>query len=311
MNITSIESVLFSDIEWSSYNLILCASGFEARSSHIIRSMPQDVYAKTYVFGFSSEFKTLSREDNDELFYKLLNRDIFIASDHVSVESEICRLLSNSGKLASKLRVFIDYSAMSRDWYGYILTWAKYQNICNAVELDFGYSHGSYAAAFGPLRIKEILCVPGFEGSGAGSRITTAFFGLGFDSAATLTVNDLIEPDRAICFLARSSTTDPHADKVLEENAEMVRDARSKVLELPLTDVRRAVSSLLERISTENEESGEVLLVPMGPKTHVLACLLACHVSPKIACMHAKGTRAHPVQVSANGPISVARVIYS
>ncbi|MCM2296603.1 hypothetical protein [Rhodoferax sp.] len=310
MNITLIESVASDCVDWESYDLIILASGFEERSIHIAKSLPKSVHSCVHVFGFSNELKTLSRESNDVVFRRIIGDSIFVSNNKGECEREFCRVFSTAAQGKSKLRVFVDYSTMSRDWYGYILTWAKYQNVCTTVELDFAYSHGIYASSFCPLQISEIVCVPGFEGGGAGSRVTTALYGLGFDSAATLTVNELIEPDRVVCFLARGGISDPHADIVLRENREMVESSRSSVLELPISDIRRSTSLLLEKLSSMNEASEEILLVPMGPKTHVLACLLACHILPKIACLHAKGTRNLPVQVSAAGPVSISRVVY-
>jgi hypothetical protein len=310
MNIASIDAVPFDEIDWQSYDLILLSSGFEERSSHIAKYLPESIYGRVHVLGFQDELGTLSRKCNDEIFHDIVGDKIFISSLLTDYEQELCKIISLSTKGKTKLKVFIDYSAMTRAWYGYVLTWAKYQEKCAYIELDFAYSHGIYANTFNPLLISEIVCVPGFEGGGAGSRFTTALFGLGFDSAATLTVNELVEPDRVVCFLAKGSISDPHADRVLRENKEMVENSRASVLELPISDIRRATSLLLENVSKGDEESEEILLVPMGPKTHVLACLLACHISPKIACLHVKGTRSQPVQVSAAGPISISRVVY-
>lgn len=310
MNIALIESIAFSDIDWHSYDLIIFSSGFEERSSHIVKYVPPVVRRNTHVFGFPNQLSTLSRKSNDDIFGHITGDNVFTTSSEGEYEQELCKRMIESARGKSKLKILVDYSTMTRSWYGYILTWSKHQNVCTSIEIDFAYSHGIYQNEFSPLQISEIACVSGFEGGGAGSRVTTALFGLGFDSAATLTVNELIEPDKVVCFLARGGLSDPHADKVLKENTEMMENSRASILELPTHDIRRATSLLLEKISTMDGESQEILLVPMGPKTHVLACLLACHVSPKITCLHAKGTRVQPVQVSAAGPISVSRVIY-
>jgi hypothetical protein len=208
------------------------------------------------------------------------------------------------------IKIAVDYSAMTRDWYGRILTWARYQTKFKEVTVDFFYSHGIYCAKFDHLQIKDIVCVPGYEGVGAGARFTTAFFGLGFDGGATSTVGELIEADRTICFVARGGSVDPHADEVTAKNSEIIRESNTDLIFLPLSDVRRATSILLESIGKYCNDSDKVLVIPMGPKPHILVSLLACQIVPSAACLHVRGARGAPVQVTASGEIACTRVQY-
>lgn len=308
MNIREIEALPFDEIEWSRYQGIFAASGFEARSTHVPSLVPKDQITKLFVIGFSSDRDTLSRRENDQWFTDATGLEPTIPDSPTHTESIIYGYLNSI--VGEDVFIAVDYSTMTRDWYGRILTWAKYQTKYCSVTLDFYYSHGVYRSEFDHLQIKDIVCVPGYEGVGAGARYTTAFFGLGFDGAATSTVGDLIEADKLICFIARGGDIDPHADEVLSKNSQLLSESRTTPISLPLSDVRRSTSILLENINQHCNDSDKVIVIPMGPKPHVLASLIACQIISKAACLHVKGTRKDPVQVDAAGPVTVTRIRY-
>lgn len=82
------------------------------------------------------------------------------------------------------LRIFVDYSVMTRAWYGYILTWLKYSGDVAAADVDFVYAYGEYLGEFAPLRIEDMPAIQGFEGGCAGSGQTVAFWA--WDMTGTL-----------------------------------------------------------------------------------------------------------------------------
>lgn len=308
MKIKGIESFSFESTCWETYNLIFVASGFEERSTHLATHIPNENLDQLKVIGFDDNRDTLSRAKNDKWFTERTRRPIHIPISTNEVEQLIYGSLNSL--TSDTVKIAVDYSAMTRDWYGRILTWARYQTKFKEVTVDFFYSHGSYCSKFDHLQIKDIVCVPGYEGVGAGARFTTAFFGLGFDGGATSTVGELIEADRTICFVARGGAVDPHADEVTSKNSEIIRESNADLIYLPLSDVRRATSILLENIGKYCNDSDKVLVIPMGPKPHILASLLACQIVPSAACLHVRGARGTPVQVTASGEIACTRVQY-
>lgn len=293
------------------YDLAIFASGFEARATNILK-LTSVRPRSCRVLGFSNDRETLSRKTNDQVF-----SDAGWAVDIVpetEADQYIYEMLNHAHSSCDsrETRILVDYSVMTRAWYGAILNWAAALDDGTAVQIDFAYSHGDYARKFGPLKIEDIVSLSGFEGISSGARSTTAFFGLGFDKYATLSVLDRIEPDDVYCFVARSGDSADSADYVLSENSEVVDAAQGKVFSLPIASVAESFRIICEHVSIIEDDPSqrdtEIAIVPMGPKPHVLASLLAAQRMPRVACLHVKGERAEPVEVKATGIVTACRV---
>jgi hypothetical protein len=309
MRFKSVETQIEISNEPRYYDLAIFSSGFEKRAIHIASHIDSQISKKFIVLGFRGDQDVLSRKENDRYF-----TDKFGAEQlHQLGSSDDQHIFSllNELEIADEglpLRILVDYSVMTRSWYSAILTWARFAQFNSSIELDFAYSCGEYLGDFGPLSISEIVSLPGFEGISGGFRRTTAIFGLGYDKYATLAVYDRLEPDSVYCCIAQRYPDDENSNKVLKENDELV-EASTKLIQLPLTDITLAFS-LLSDLILSLERSTHIVMVPMGPKTHVLVTLLAALRMPWITCLHAKGDRSTPIQVEASGPLSLCRVIF-
>ena len=310
MKLTRLKRLSYDEIQWDGYDLILLASGFEDRSCFTLASIPESAIGKCVVLGFVNDRNILSRPKNDELFAnKRLVPSVFAdpqAYENLITES-LCSLSHSVGD--RPLRVFIDYSVMTRSWYGFLLTWLKYSVQFAMSDVDFIYAHGRYESEFEPLHIDEIMAIPGFEGGCAGARRTIAFFGLGYDRYATLAVNELIEPDHVTCYIAREGTSDINSQRVLDQNKEILALSDTPAIYLPLGNIQDSFRILYEHF-TQVPNEDEVIAIPMGPKPHVLATLMVAQNVQRVTCLHARGSRIKPVQVLASGVVSAWRGEY-
>lgn len=307
MKFTSVTSHNQLNADRNSYALGLFATNHEHRAVYIRQQCRGDEFERMVVFVPPSD--SLSSRANLEYLSGVAGCEIFHV-DGLTDDERIFSLLEevSASNLGTVLRIFIDYSSMSRLWYGAILNWARFSEREKDIEIDFAYASGKYLDKFGPLPISELESLPYFEGVSGGFRKTTALFGLGYDKYATLAVYDRIEPDVLYCCVACLTPNDASSFKARAENHEIV-EAASSILELPLMNVASTFRLLCDLISSIERDS-QIVVVPMGPKSHVLATLLVALRMPWITCLHAKGTRPEPPQVDAVGPISVARVYF-
>lgn len=308
MKFSTVEQRDTLESEAGYYDLCIVASGFEARSTHVASVIKRDISRKLVVLGFDDQPSKLDRRQNDLYFASWSDSPILIV-DEVADEF-IFRLLRSEweSRIGREFRILVDYSVMSRSWYAAIITWVRHLSSDAPVILDFVYSCGQYADNYPALSISEIESVPGFEGISGGFRRTSAVFGLGYDKYATLAVYDRIEPDNVYCCVAKQSPVDSGAERALRENSVIVETAK-KIIELPLVDVSETVRQLCDHV-LGIERDTHIVIVPMGPKTHVLATLLMAIRLPWVTCLHAKGTRIEPVQVRASGVLSITRVSF-
>lgn len=293
------------------YHLALFASGFEARSKFIAESARPKAICSSVIL-FAEDTETLSRPDNDSFFGASFGSEaltVSAAGERDAILTTLRSLVSTTNR-QKVLRIFVDYSAMTRTWYGAVLSYFKHLARECPVEIDFVYSHGKYQGDFGPMAVTEIVAQPGFAGLSSGMRETVALFGLGLDKYASLAVFDRIEPDVSHYFIARPSDRDGLTEeKVRLENAELIAQMSDASLLLPLEDVGETFRLLCERVNVLDRQK-QVVIVPMGPKPHVLASLLVTLRLPRVACLHVRGVRKPPVQVLALGSASACRVCF-
>lgn len=297
-------------LQWDQYDAIILASGFEARSVFILQKIPLIHRSKCIVLGFDDATNFLSRKINDGI-YEDAGIKPFVSHTPLDYDELLKTALYRASRdvTGRPIKVFVDYSVMTRVWYAYILTWMKYSGDVSSADVDFAYAHGSYEGRFEDLQIKQTNTISGFEGVSAGSRRTIALYGLGYDRFATLTVHDIIQPDSFFCYIADDPDDDRPAQHVAKENAEIIDLSGTPPILLSLNNLLDVVSEL-SKIISEAPEVDEIIAVPMGPKTHVLGTLLAGQHLPRLTCMHPLGYRANPVQVQAQGRISCWRVEY-
>lgn len=310
MILRNIGEILFPSTVWEDYDAIFLASGFEERSRFILDQLPRDLQAPCFVLGFVEDKDKLSRRENDAAFSArgfpphLCYSDLL--EDNIRTWLEDVMLRPAKGEFR---RILIDYSVMTRSWYAFFLTWLRYSQHTTGVDVDFLYTHGSYLSNFEPLHIRDVSAIPGFEGSCSAARRTVALFGLGFDRYASLAVHEQIEPDEVVCLVAQDSLVDPKAERVLEENKDILGISGVEPIRMPLGNMPECVRIMREQVD-QVDASDEVVFVLMGPKPHVLAGLLVSQLVPRVTCLHARGYRKNPVQVAANGKVSLWRLAY-
>jgi hypothetical protein len=307
--VTSIR-VLDSDLEAVGamrYDVCLFASGFESRCVHVPGLIDPGTIANPLVFGFTEEAKCESRVRNDATFLeKWKCVPILLSGDD---EKPIYEHLSlHTKSLNGPIHILIDYSSMSRLWYTAVLNWARFAASGRTVLIDFVYAMGQYEEEKRPFVIRDMVSIPGCEGRAYRLRESVAVFGLGFHGLAALCVLDHLEADTVYAFLAAPGSSAEYVERTKELNKELIGNPKTKaLLDFPLASVEASYRSLAEVIAPHRPD-GEITLIPMGPKPHVLASILVAMRFPEVACLRVT-SKSSRVDVTANGDIVVTRVI--
>lgn len=285
------------------FDLGVFASGYENRCTHIISKLDIDKISSKLILGFNEYNGGKQRALNDKFF-----KDIGLTINAISDEDDIYELFNeiNFNK-AGVIKIFIDYSSMSRNWYNAVISWFKYQeNIKNDIEIYFGYSVGSYESHFEPIMIKDIVSIPGLEGSDIFNEKSVALFGIGYEGDAAFSVYDQLEPDILHLFSADAN----EREKSLELNRELIKHTNGRVEKIPINSVETGFRAIGEMVSGYINNS-HITIVPMGPKPLSLASLLICHRFSQITCLHVLGKRKVPFEnVNPTGEVVVSKVIF-
>lgn len=291
------------------YDLAIFASGVEQRCTLIPELLKREHVIESVVFGYEESKEDYYRPDNDKYFRSEWADDITIASDsNDTVIYDRLRRVDLDGK--ERFRILVDYSTMSRLWYGSILNWLRYFDGESEVEIDFLYSLGVYKNEFSPLVIEDILAIPGYEGSPIVDARSLAIFGLGFDGIATLGAFDLIEPNIVYAYLASPGAAEGYAEQTEKYNNLFLSGYVENLLKVPILSIEATLKSLTELISPHRGETN-IIIVPMGPKPHVLAAMLLClRFEKEVTCLRVRGRREPRVDVEATGSVVATRVFF-
>lgn len=208
------------------------------------------------------------------------------------------------------IKILIDYSSMSRLWYTALLNWARFTLPNKELLIDFVYSIGKYIEGESQMVIRKMLSLPGCEGRPFRLRESIAVFGLGFYGMAALCVLDRLEVDTVYTFLAIHEPLKSYVEKTRKSNYDLMHNYKTKAnVELPLISIENSYRYLANLISPYRT-NGEITLVPMGPKPHVLTSILVAMRFKEVSCLRVSGDE-DIQETEASGEMICTRIIVS
>ncbi len=289
------------------YELAIFASGYESRCVHVSGLINPQTVSFPLICGFIEESEGERRRDHDKILTERWKcpPTLMDANDEKPIYAHLSQYTRD---VRQPVRILIDYSSMSRLWYTAVLNWARFAAAGKEVIIDFVYATGDYEEPEQDMVIREMVSLPGCEGRAYRLRESIAVFGLGFQGLATLCVLDQLEADTVYAFLSSPGVTEDVVAKVREVNKELITNRKTKaLLELSLSSVASSYRGLAETIAPHRTD-GEITLVPMGPKPHVLASILIAMRFPEVACLRVS-ERPDKRDVKAAGDVVSTRVI--
>lgn len=307
MELYSISDIEFKDVYNNNYHLAIFSSGYEKRCIHVPSNLKKENIEIPLIFGFEELKDDEHRQRNDK-YYKN-NWSDNIIQQSANDDKGIYNALDENIRVNDEIiKIVVDYSSMSRVWYAAILNWFKFTMPSTEVIIDFLYSVGKHKDHSPKFVIKEMLCIPGFDGTPVPLNKSIAVFGLGFDRYSPLCVLDRLEPDEIFTYLASPAAFPDYPEIAKDNNEELIEESKNKPLELPLNSIERTYASLGEVISPYISKA-DITLIPMGPKPHVLAAiLLSMRFDRFISCMHVSHILKEPQDIDATGDIVATRV---
>jgi hypothetical protein len=299
--------IYFDSVCENTYDVSLFASGYESRCIHVPGLIDPHMVANPLIFGFIEERHSGKRDENNQFYSERWGCEPMPLS--AENEKPIYEYLQHRTQTIDRpIHILLDYSSMSRLWYATVLNWARFRAASQDVVIDFIYSMGRYEETKAPMVIRGMVSIPGCEGRAYRLRESVAVFGLGFQGSAALCVLDQLEADTVYAFLAAPGSSDEYVAKTRDINRDLINSHKTKaVLELPLASVEACYRHLAETIAPHRPD-GEITLVPMGPKPHVLASILVAMRFPEVACLRVSGAP-DPLDVKATGELVATRVI--
>jgi hypothetical protein len=284
-----------------SYDLGVWAAGYERRAGFLVQSEFKPSHVDTWRrVEFAEDRNILSARLNRKIDCGTVlggkpgkrNRDGYWTELWFS---EIKRLFR---KKKRPVDIFVDYSSMSRAAYGSLLVGCLSELRGKVRSVTLAYVPGDYAGAMdGTHTLTGLRGLIGTEGT-AGQHGATAFlFGLGYDGALADGIIDLFQVGHYSCLYANPGVANESVDLVVKANRSVIN--RSEVVATASACSISEAMSAISQLAAWYTDRYDVLLVPIGPKPHVVASILATMSDPRIGFRFPLFSRVKAVDVEA------------
>lgn len=290
-------------------DVFVTASGYETRAVHVVSFLDMTRIRVKTAFGFTDRI-TPQREENDRTLQRAGVKLIAAGGDSAEVVRETVRRHVEEQKQEC-VRVFVDYSCMTRSWYaGVIEAISSVQNK-ERVECLFSYGPAQFTQPLDTSPNAVVGPIPGFCSLDVPEKPSALVIGLGYERERALGLHDYIDPAVSFAFYTDPALDQQYRDVVLANNSVLLkRLPKERVYRHPLADLQRTGNSLLSLYSGLRDDY-RVILAPLGVKPFSLLCLLLATRFGDIDVWRVSpGTKAPPQDRKALGPLLLLQAVF-
>jgi hypothetical protein len=257
------------------FDLFMTASGYETRARFLVETQNAKIISQRRVcIGFSNHRELLSRTINDQTFLHSNFENLIFSGDD---EFFISELLSSLFKEQKKevINILIDYSSMTRIWYGAILKYFKYS--CQhekGVNLFFSYSTSQFdKPSIVNVYNRHVGPIDGFYSISIPNKPTALIIGLGYTQSRAYGLSEFFDVDPFV-FIADPSSDESFYNEVMQNNSSLINSLNDdQIFRYPLNNLLMT-ETLLFSLSKDLLSDYRVVLAPCGPKPFTLLCLV-------------------------------------
>jgi hypothetical protein len=272
MNILSANQTSLPSINLDQIDLIIAASGYEQRATHIPETLRLPKKCRRFALGFNDR-PALSRSSNDRTM-KRLGYDLIPADG--SSTYELWEMLTEAvASNKERLNIIVDYSSMTRIWYATIINFFRNLELYKGVvTIHFTYSLSTYSEPKKPGPNVFMGPIPGYCQLDLPNRETALVIGLGYERDRALGLAEYVDPAVTYAIYADPALDPAFPVKVRRNNRLLLyRIGEKRTLVHPMADLE-TTDALLCSLCMGLKERYRVILAPLGPKPFSLLCLL-------------------------------------
>ncbi len=272
MHINKIGQPTLENIKQTEYDLIVCASGYESRASHLASQL-KSKNSRRIVFGFEEHSNTPTRKVNDARFSELeFEPRMLSEKDSLEAKREYLELLSLLGDRESK--ILIDISSMTRAWYGGFVQALWTARDLKTITTTFAYVPAAYSRPPNYPPNEVVKPVLGFRGLEPANKPTALVIGLGQDPDRALGIKEELDPALTVLFHANPGTDRRYDKAVASANKGLFELVPQEYqLPYPIQDTTFTFA-ILESLCRGLLRDFRVVLTSFGPKIFGLICFL-------------------------------------
>jgi len=292
-------------------DLLICSSGFESRASHLATQLSNKEIRSKVVLSFDDRVNEYSRAKNDHFFsenyYQRLTSDGDEENDIVQYLNEFLSTCTQN-----EITIAVDYSCMTRIWYGAILKYFRFQKIVDKkITIFFCYSLARYVKSpeketfnfhIGPIR--------GFTNISIPQNPTALIICLGYEKNRALGLYEYLDGETFL-FISDDVKEPKYSQEVRANNYEIIEATKNQnKYEYSINDMEHTYS-LISSLCKDLSKDYRIVIAPCGPKPFTLLSLLVALIQDNIdAWRISSGKESVPVDKKPEGEIIVYQVSF-
>lgn len=289
MKITRSTQIRIDELSTRKLDLFIAASGYEKRATFIPR---MNFYAeKKVVIGFEENRNNSTRKSNDK-YYKSSKYDYLHTSG--SEDANILAYLNDFIEQTNKadLEIAIDYSSMTRIWYGTIVDFFNNYIGSKKILLYFLYTKATFSS---PPKIENqnyfFEPIKGFSNLSIPNKPTALILGLGYEKRRAFSLKEYFDADEVYVFLTDENNTPAFHNEVCSRNQELISKlSNGYIFKYPIDNLlytRKLLYELCKRLLMDFR----IVIAPCGPKPFTLISMLTASVLPNIDVWRISGNK--------------------
>ena len=309
MKLFRTSQILQSDLPSQKIDLFVGASGYESRAVYACSRLDLSVVKARVAFGFADR-KTPQRQQNDEIF-KRANVEI------VSTSGDSCQLVREYLQKSfealewDNVRVFVDYTSMTRSWYAGAIEALESVRNKKCRECIFSYSPAIFTSPREATPNSLVGPLPGFCGLDVPDKPSALIIGLGYERDRSLGLFQYVDPAVSFAFYTDPVLDPKFLDVVKSNNATLLSILpKSNIYTHPLSDLQRTGDLLLSLCAALRDDY-RVILAPLGVKPFSLICLLLARRFRDLDVWRVSpGTKSPPQEREALGCLLMLKTVF-
>jgi len=290
------------------FDIFIASTGYESRASFLAR---QNIQSKEkFVLAFRDNHTNKNRVKNDKFFREENFKFIDMSG---SQNEKIFDLLNSSiaNNPQEKISILIDYSSMTRVWYGAIISYLSGCALKNkSIYAYFSYSVSEFNEPlskesetfhFYPIDSFCHLTVP--------TKPTALIAGLGYEKKRVFGLREYFDAEALYLFYTDDN---PFTQYVRNKNREVIDSVDSKNIFPYLLNDLTYTKMLLQDLYDHLKDNFRIIIAPCGPKPFTLLSFIIASEAPNIDVwrISASDTDEHIVEKKESGEIITVELVY-
>ena len=287
MVLTHATQVTLDEVLQINFDLFVASSGFEERATHFFSNVKfVKPPANKFVLAFSD--RAILKNDRNLSEFSAIGFQLIQSFENA--RNNVAEILDKSFKdvKQNKINILIDYSCMTKVWYGTFLKIVEgFQNsTVESIDIYFTYTEAAYEDPLESEPNYSASFLPGFNSLDTPNKEVALIIGLGYEENRALGLIEFLHLDFESCYVFKTNkTSNPEFyDVINTSNNNLLKILpQDHIFEYPLNDLGYTdaiLSTLVNHLISENKR---VIIAPIGPKPFSLLALLLAVKYPSIS----------------------------